>query len=626
MAVVQISKIQHRRGRKNEGAGIPQLSSGELGWAIDTQELYIGNGSVSEGAPYVGNSKVLTEHDNLFTLTEGYEYKAGTGLIDTNSTARSLQDKLDDVVDVAAFGVIGDGIVDDTAALQRAIDQTYINTSTVGSESSRIVLNMKAGVYKISDVLRIPPHCKLVGAGKNKTIVKQTNPTTFILQTVNGASTPGSYLINQSTSGDLTYDIAPRNIHIEGITFDATTANGVHGFMLNSTRDSYFIDVEVLGPWNLSNVEDLDDPNYTLLYGIEFLAFSNSIYCQNLHFSDIEVSGWPVAVASKYDINNITISESCIELCGYGMLFGRDTSGTIPGERIGPRNIVVQNNVFETIARQAILQEAGFGISSLNNRYSKVGTNGAGENNTITNVLSFTDGGTSTGDYFDRRITLGDTENLLSVRARVNQLAGNDTINIVHIVEEENNIVGRQFILDNVVYTVTSVVFGDSTTGDTLTLNKDLAGNLLSNTVIALSYAYTNYLPEVASPGTTVYNQPMKAKIEGATIDSVAFRLPGKTTATHRIKFFYSSTVVDATFDGTITVNLNTQVSPHVADVNFEYDFTGDATHEEALSFTARLLDFDIDSLTDAIEVIYSNSIANDIGIMYYTYESHVRI
>ena len=43
MAVVQISRIQHRRGRKNQGTGLPQLASGEIGWAIDTQELYIGN-------------------------------------------------------------------------------------------------------------------------------------------------------------------------------------------------------------------------------------------------------------------------------------------------------------------------------------------------------------------------------------------------------------------------------------------------------------------------------------------------------------------------------------------------------------------------------------------------------
>ena len=58
MAVVQISRIQIRRGRKNSGSGLPQLASGELGWAIDSRELYIGNGAVSEGAPAVGNTKV----------------------------------------------------------------------------------------------------------------------------------------------------------------------------------------------------------------------------------------------------------------------------------------------------------------------------------------------------------------------------------------------------------------------------------------------------------------------------------------------------------------------------------------------------------------------------------------
>lgn len=63
MAVWQISKIQVRRGKKGAGTGIPQLSSGELGWAIDSQELFIGNGSLTEGAPAVGNTRILTEHD-----------------------------------------------------------------------------------------------------------------------------------------------------------------------------------------------------------------------------------------------------------------------------------------------------------------------------------------------------------------------------------------------------------------------------------------------------------------------------------------------------------------------------------------------------------------------------------
>ena len=63
MAVIQISRIQVRRGRANSGTGFPQLASGELGWAVDTQELYIGNGSVAEGAPAVGNTRLLTVKD-----------------------------------------------------------------------------------------------------------------------------------------------------------------------------------------------------------------------------------------------------------------------------------------------------------------------------------------------------------------------------------------------------------------------------------------------------------------------------------------------------------------------------------------------------------------------------------
>ena len=77
MAVIQISRIQIRRGQKNQGSGIPQLAGGELGWAMDSQELFIGNGSVAEGAPLVGNTKILTENDNLFELADQYTYLNG---------------------------------------------------------------------------------------------------------------------------------------------------------------------------------------------------------------------------------------------------------------------------------------------------------------------------------------------------------------------------------------------------------------------------------------------------------------------------------------------------------------------------------------------------------------------
>ena len=89
MAITSISRIQHRRGRANSGTGLPQLASGEIGWAIDTQELYIGNGAVSEGAPYVGNTRILTQHDieNLNTPSSifgqlTYVYKSSGAILD----------------------------------------------------------------------------------------------------------------------------------------------------------------------------------------------------------------------------------------------------------------------------------------------------------------------------------------------------------------------------------------------------------------------------------------------------------------------------------------------------------------------------------------------------------------
>lgn len=62
MAVIQISRIQHRRGLE---ADLPNLASAELGWSVDTRKLYIGNGTIEEGAPSLGKTEVLTEYSIL---------------------------------------------------------------------------------------------------------------------------------------------------------------------------------------------------------------------------------------------------------------------------------------------------------------------------------------------------------------------------------------------------------------------------------------------------------------------------------------------------------------------------------------------------------------------------------
>src|SRR6056300_867813 len=161
MAVVQISRIQVRRGQKNAGSGLPQLASGELGWAVDTRELYIGNGAVSEGAPAVGNTKVLTEYDNIFSLTEAYTYRTEDAFIVTGGDVstpikRNLQDRLDDRVSGRSFGLTGQTSQIATAKLQTAIDQLYLNSANA-SAGSRVVLHLEAGEYIVDGTIYIPP-------------------------------------------------------------------------------------------------------------------------------------------------------------------------------------------------------------------------------------------------------------------------------------------------------------------------------------------------------------------------------------------------------------------------------------------------------------------------------------
>ena len=131
MPIVQISRIQHRRGIK---ADLPQLAAGELGFVIDEQRLFIGNGTVADGAPAVGNTEIMTAGSSAFTTALSYVYKGYLGdstPITTGASgdvSRTLQQRLDDYISVKAFGAVGDDSTADLSAIQRAIDEVYSDT------------------------------------------------------------------------------------------------------------------------------------------------------------------------------------------------------------------------------------------------------------------------------------------------------------------------------------------------------------------------------------------------------------------------------------------------------------------------------------------------------------------
>lgn len=227
MAVVQISKIQVRRGRKDGEAGVPQLSSGELAWAVDTQELYIGNGSVQEGAPAVGNSKVLTEHDNLLNLIESYKFARNDASI-TKSVFRTLQSKLDDRVNVKDFGAVGDGIADDTQAFQNAVDELFRNSDA----EFRKQLFIPTGHYLIANDLVIPSFALLEGESQVGAVILVNDSSISVTSSAGTSSTNWQSLDR------------PQNIIIDRLTFRFTTGH----FNISGLKDSKFNRVTFEGP------------------------------------------------------------------------------------------------------------------------------------------------------------------------------------------------------------------------------------------------------------------------------------------------------------------------------------------------------------------------------------------
>ena len=345
MAVYQISKIQIRRGKARTGPGFPQLASGELGWAVDSQELYIGNGSVAEGAPLVGNTKILTFRDlsadsgsgSNFTSILQHRYRSTDSTIMTGTSvndpkSRSFQDVLDDNAYTTSFGAAGDGTTDDTAAIQRAIDQLFANSHTESFVDSitgirqRVTLKVPAGKFVISSTLFIPSFATIVGAGIDKSIFQYNGTgTAFQLKSDNNSYTTSS---------------RPRYINISGITIKSVQLATIG---LDLTNASYCTvnDVKLVGQWTSGTATTnkglmLDNTQYTSFNNIIINAFYYGVYAND-------------------SVLNIVYNNSTINSTYIGIALGLGLDNT----HSGVTNLHISNCNFTTISANAVVSDTG---------------------------------------------------------------------------------------------------------------------------------------------------------------------------------------------------------------------------------------------------------------------------
>lgn len=407
MAVIEIAKIQMRRGRANV-EGIPQLDSAEMGWSVDTQELYIGNGELAEGAPAVGNTRILTENDlpNIFALTSS-TYVYSDGLLPTRYTdpsgsgftTRTIQNKLDDFVSLKDFGVSPGVPFYSNQGIQNAIDQLYLN-SDKSSASSRIALKIPAGVYNLTATIYVPPYVTIIGDGKRKTVLNVVNTNTSAFQLCDFTSTPGNYVVFQPGSTNITGNGRPFNVSMSHLSL----RYGVEITDYSQTQPLLRLDCATN-----SSIENISFYGTTSTDQINYSAIEirgqDAITSENIVLNSLEFENLSNAILSDYDIKNINITNSVFSNLDRGLLFNNSLQ---IGNETGPIHCTVSDNIFSNIKNHAWFigtntNNLYTGNISKNNKFYNVGNNLLGETNATTAVLTLNNvGNRSENDYFNR--------------------------------------------------------------------------------------------------------------------------------------------------------------------------------------------------------------------------------
>jgi len=447
MAVIEIAKIQVRRGQEQQ-TGIPQLAGGEFAWAEDTENLYIGL-KREDGGARDANIRVLTENDyRLFTnfvtnsalpMQAPYTWNVDEAPTITSSSTydaryiRPIQQKLDDFVSVADFGIVSSTStqgIDWTTTLQRVIDHLFLDKNTVnpinpgiggdwdgiGSKQYNKKLYLPAGLYQIGGTIFIPKGTVLVGEGIDKTIIENISTGSGIFQTVDifsrrGNPNLGKFDANTGTASQTITqgDGQPSNVHIEGMTLrysTSTVTNPSHLSLvsLDCVDGGVIRNVKFQGVTAAQRSAGYTPPQSCT--GVDLRGFG-VVTSENIVIDHCQFNGLYYDIRSNYDTNHVIIKNNIFKYSTYAVALSTTTNLLAT---YGPRYYRIENNKFESIDNQGVYvggnsNGAPTNHVSQNNAFTLVGNHGFGENgNDGTSIIKFvTSGNASINDYFERQ-------------------------------------------------------------------------------------------------------------------------------------------------------------------------------------------------------------------------------
>ena len=394
MAIVQISRITNRKGLTED---LPQLDGAEFGWCTDSRRLFIGNGTLAEGAPVIGNTEILTEFSDITVLSDyTYEdiavgYAAQTGPTPSDPVVRTVQAKLDDQASVRDFGATGDGVTDDTAAINRALFQLYcVETNTQVRRS----LFFPAGTYRTTGTIIIPTYAKLVGEGQDCTIINLTAVAPYVARFGDSRQQIGANLGFNAT--------LPQDIEISSMSFTSTVNTDI--FQIEAATQCWFSSVGFTGIYSAADIQDPGfQPNGADDYAAVSIASTVSGVTTQITFDRCSFTNITRGITTNinnidYACRGVTVSNSRFDTLYQGVVLG--TGATIQGG--GATGVRVVHNIFDRVFAQGVVYNNVNLNATAYNAFYDVG-NSIGTGTPTSAVITFGyDNNISVGDMFQR--------------------------------------------------------------------------------------------------------------------------------------------------------------------------------------------------------------------------------
>jgi hypothetical protein len=287
-----------------------------MGWSVDDRRLWIGNGTLSEGAPEEGNTEILTARTELFQVVKSYTFQgAESGYVSQTGPSvfakvtRTLQSKLDDQISFRDFITPEDVTLNDyTDALQRAIDQVFPE-ELYATASVRRQLHIPAGVYTVTGTINVPPFANIQGDGPRSTIIKKTFGTGGVIRLRDSSGQVG-------TEVDTALADAPFEITFSNLTLQSDVESDVA--LLESCQYVKFNNVRFQGD-NISPV--------ALAAGSSAVAINDTAAATTqVTLNNCEFSNVAVGVTVTGDVTSVTVNDSLFNNLYRGVVAGANVT------------------------------------------------------------------------------------------------------------------------------------------------------------------------------------------------------------------------------------------------------------------------------------------------------------